>query len=143
MFMPLFLRSYLIRTAALAKFSENIIVLGTGGSMAFAGLTEHWSEVDTAHQEFSLPQEEPVLEEQAKAELKKPEEAEDEGEILRRQVGDPTLWLYYLRAVGIPDLILSVLLALIATIGGSFPRKYAQPFKFVLICIRDMVEIYH
>jgi hypothetical protein len=90
--------------------------------LAFAGPTEDWSKV-TNHQQLSLPEEEPVLEEQAKAESKKPEGPEDESEMLSRQVGDSTLWLYYLRAVGIPNLILVVLLNLTTCIGGNFPRK--------------------
>jgi hypothetical protein len=108
----------------MVNFSENILVLEAGGSLAFAGPTDEWKKEKQAHQEFSLPEDEPVVaEDQPKTESKKPEEPEDENEKMRRQIGDSTLWLYYLKSFGLSNLILVLLLNFTSSLGSNFPRK--------------------
>jgi hypothetical protein len=107
------------------SYSEYILVLNSGGSLAFSGLIEEWDKEKKILPKIDLPEEEPTMEDEVKEELKKPaqSEPEDESERIRRQVGDSNLWIYYFKAVGVRNAITILLFCIVCVVGWSFPRK--------------------
>jgi hypothetical protein len=97
------------------------------------------------NEKLDLPEEEPGLEEPPKPEASQPQEQEDEdeNEKIRRQVGDSTLWTYYLKSFGVSSLCVVVLLCLTSNIGSKFPRRFTILRKLALTEFRNLAEIHH
>jgi hypothetical protein len=108
-----------------------MLVFDDEGSLAFNGLTQDWATEKSDHKNIDLPEEEPKREDKMKFEDKKAEVSEswEEEEKIRRQIGDSTLWTYYFKTIGTVPLITVVLVQVIATIGGLFPR---ESFRFAI-----------
>jgi len=133
--------------AALAKFSSRMIVLADGGSLAFAGLTNHWLKENQSHRNIDLLEEESPSDNKNDADTKEPDSprsTEEKNERLRRQMGDASLWNYYFKTFGTFNLMLVVLLQLSSVIGENFPRMHSRNlFLCMLTIYRNMAQIHH
>lgn len=116
--------------------ADNILILGADGSIIEQGTFEDLrtrnsdSIKSIINQEQSqLPQtadpsyQEEVLENEASAPVKPKPTTESETTDLTRQIGDMSVYGYYLKSIGWRIALVNVVTALVWTLGSNFPRK--------------------
>jgi hypothetical protein len=110
----------------MARYADNILLLGEGGSFAgFESAADWISRNPLANDALEdTDSEEPTKEERAVFnKTKAVEEEEDPDELVKRQVGDASVWWYYGKTAGLSPVLLLIIFTAISTMGSYFPRE--------------------
>jgi hypothetical protein len=108
----------------MARYANKVLTLKEGGSLVGYESSAAWISENPLRDDISEEVESTEPEKEEKPiprQPKKPQE-EDQDELVKRKVGDATVWYYYGKSVGIWPVLLLVLFTAIATMGGNFPR---------------------
>jgi hypothetical protein len=127
--------SCLCLVANYINLSDNLVVMGSGGSLKYVGPPEKWLSLK---EEISFLEDIEASDEKSPRAFtrgksgKKPETAltklpaVDTTETIKRQTGDFGVWLYYGKAIGAWPLILALIFVLVSVFTSNFPSRFTH-----------------
>jgi hypothetical protein len=116
--------------ASYIHLSDNLVVMGPGGSLKYVGSPEKWLTQKNAPGLGDIEASDDPPPNPMKAKMKKRLEAGkgkvsgvDTTETIKRQTGDWGVWKYYGKSIGALPMLVALVFVLVSVFTSNFPSK--------------------
>ena len=109
--------------------SDNLVVMGSGGSLQYVGPPEKWLSLRTETPDIEASDEPPSIPMKQKMGRrlesgKSKVSGVDTTETVKRQTGDWGVWKYYGKSIGAWPMVFALVFVLVSVFTSNFPSKF-------------------